>query len=163
MSWTEPGLTETGGVLLSTAVIADRALDRLAASVALRASSAALASASALAWASAFAWASAAAFWRAASSAAFCSAAALAAASAEACCAVACWPMLSLMVCAWAPEGTSASRVAPATSTVCVVLPSLPEAMPTTAPTAVTAVAEATATPRTEIRVTWIPSSIAHA
>src|SRR5882757_990025 len=37
----------------------------------------------------------------------------------------------------------------------------LPEATPTTAPTVVTAVAEATANPRTEIRLTRFPSSIA--
>ncbi|GGP91167.1 hypothetical protein GCM10010233_03660 [Streptomyces pseudogriseolus] len=37
----------------------------------------------------------------------------------------------------------------------------LPEATPTTLPTAVTAVAEATANPRTEIRLTRFPSSIA--
>jgi hypothetical protein len=37
----------------------------------------------------------------------------------------------------------------------------LPEATPVTAPTAVTAVAEATANPRTEIRLTRFPSSIA--
>src|SRR5882757_631878 len=36
----------------------------------------------------------------------------------------------------------------------------LPEATPTTLPTAVTAVAEATANPRTEIRLTRFPSSI---
>src|SRR5512147_2195650 len=37
----------------------------------------------------------------------------------------------------------------------------LPEATPTTLPTAVTAVAETTASPRTEIRLTRFPSSIA--
>ncbi|EFL02365.1 conserved hypothetical protein [Streptomyces sp. SPB78] len=37
----------------------------------------------------------------------------------------------------------------------------LPEATPTTAPTVVTAVAEATANPRTEIRLTRFPSSVA--
>src|SRR5215212_11865104 len=37
----------------------------------------------------------------------------------------------------------------------------LPEATPTTLPTAVTAVADATANPRTEIRLTRFPSSIA--
>src|SRR2546430_12050542 len=38
---------------------------------------------------------------------------------------------------------------------------SAPDATPTTAPTVVTAVAEATANPRTEIRLTRFPSSIA--
>src|SRR5215212_5661403 len=53
------------------------------------------------------------------------------------------------------------SVVSAAVGSASLFCATLPEATPTTLPTAVTAVADATANPRTEIRLTRFPSSIA--
>src|SRR6478735_9543680 len=102
--------------------------------------------------------ASLAAWMRAVSSADFFAAASAADAWASACC-------VSEAVWTWAcwPAGMSASSVvsaAAASKLLSSTAGVLPDATPTTAPTVVTAVADATANPRTEIRLTRCPSSI---
>src|SRR5690348_6627467 len=149
MAWTSATVYEDCGARLTAA--AARVWERLAASAA---SLRALASAAAFC----FATASLAACLRAASSASFLALASAAMACASACC-------VRDAVCTWAcwPAGMSARRVESLAiaSASFDGWPVLPEATPLTAPTAVTAVAEATASPRTEIRLTRFPSSIA--